>query len=458
MTISIILFRYGGRVGRIALLAALLILLASSAFSAQGGIFPYKIHKTILDNGLAVIIVPYDSPGVVAYYTTVRTGSRNEVEPGHSGFAHFFEHIMFRGTEKYSEEKYNEILKLMGADTNASTSDDVTTFYINASSSALEKIMDLESDRFQNLKYTEPVFRTEAGAILGEYNKNYSVPAQSMFEKLRDTAFTAHTYKHTTMGFLADIKDMPNQYEYSLKFFDRWYRPENCALIIVGDVKPETTLALVKKYYSSWKRGSYKLELPTEPPQTEPKSAHLDWKNRTLPYLVMAYHTPAFNDTSVEGAALDMLSQLVFSEASDLHQKLVIEKQVVDQLGGGAFKRRDPYLFTINARVKNPAQVAEIRAEIEAALAMVQTKPFAPEQLSRVRSYLKYSFVMGLNTPSRIAGQLSNIVQLTGDPASIDRYYALYDRVTPEILMETAKKYFKPENQTVVTLSYGGAK
>ena len=131
---------------------------------------------------------------------------------------------------------------------------------------------------------------------------------------------------------------------------------------------------------------------------------------------------------------------------------------LVDQLGGGASKRRDPYLFTINARVKNPAQVAEIRAEIEAALAMVQTKPFAPEQLSRVRSYLKYSFVMGLNTPSRIAGQLSSIVQLTGDPASIDRYYALYDRDTPEILMETAKKYFKPENQTVVTLSYGGAK
>jgi zinc protease len=458
MTFSIILFRYGRRVGRIALLAALLVLLASPAFSAQSGIFPYKIHKTILDNGLTVIIVPYDSPGVVAYYTTVRTGSRNEVEPGHSGFAHFFEHIMFRGTEKYSEEKYNEILKHMGADTNASTSDDVTTYYINASSTALEKIMDLESDRFQNLKYTEPVFRTEAGAILGEYNKNYSVPAQSMFEKLRDTAFTAHTYKHTTMGFLADIKDMPNQYEYSLKFFDRWYRPENCALIIVGDVKPETTLALVKKYYSSWKRGSYKLELPTEPPQTEPKSAHIDWKNRTLPYLMMAYHTPAFNDTSVEGAALDMLSQLVFSEASDLYQKLVIEKQVVDQMGGGASKRRDPYLFTINARVKNPAQMAEIRAEIEAALAMVQTKPFAPEQFSRVRSYLKYSFVMGLNTPSRIAGQLSSIVQLTGDPASIDRYYALYDRVTPEILMETAKKYFKPENQTVVTLSYGGAK
>ncbi|HEX9137987.1 MAG TPA: pitrilysin family protein, partial [Nitrospirota bacterium] len=412
----------------------------------------------VLDNGLTVIIVPYDSPGVVAYYTVVRTGSRNEVEPGHSGFAHFFEHMMFRGTEKYSEQKYNDTLKSIGADTNASTSDDVTTYYINASSSALETIMDLESDRFQNLKYTEAAFRTEAGSILGEYNKNYSVPFQSIFEKLRDTAFTEHTYRHTTMGFLADIKDMPNQYEYSLKFFDRWYRPENCALVIVGDVKPEATLAMAKKYYANWKRGSFKLEVPNEPGQTTSRSAHIEWKNRTLPYVVLAYHVPAFSDTNLDGPALDMLSQLMVSETSALYQKLVIEKQEVDQLGGGWAKRRDPYLFTISTRVKNLENVAGVRKEIESALEAAQSYPFTEDQLSRVRSFLKYSDVMGLNTPSRIASQLALYVQLAGDPQAVNRYYALYDRVTPAKLEEVAKKYFRPENQTVVTLSFGGAK
>jgi zinc protease len=426
--------------------------------SVGNDIFPFAIHKDVLENGLTVVIVPYDSPGVVAYYTVVRTGSRNEVEPGHSGFAHFFEHMMFRGTEKYSEQKYNDTLKSIGADTNASTSDDVTTYYINASSSALETIIDLESDRFQNLKYTEAAFRTEAGSILGEYNKNYSVPFQSIFEKLRDTAFAEHTYKHTSMGFLADIKDMPNQYEYSLRFFDRWYRPENCGVIIVGDVKPEVTLAMVKKYYSRWKRGSYRLEVSNEPEQTAPRSAHIDWKNRTLPYVVLAYHVPAFSDTGLEGPALDMLSQLMLSESSPLYQKLVIEKQVVDQLGGGWAKHRDPYVFTISGRVKNPEEAMNVKKEIESSLKAAQTQPFTEEQLARVRSFLKYSYAMGLTTPSRIAGQLSLYVQLAGDPQAVNRYYSLYEQVTPEVLQEVAKKYFRPENETVVTLSYGGAK
>ncbi|MGB7622977.1 MAG: pitrilysin family protein [Terriglobia bacterium] len=458
MTLFKLPIQFGRSITALIWFVSICIVLGNSISFPAGDIFPFPIHKDVLENGLTVIIVPYDSPGVVAYYTVVRTGSRNEVEPGHSGFAHFFEHMMFRGTEKYSEQKYNDTLKSIGADTNASTSDDVTTYYINASSSALETIMDLESDRFQNLKYTEAAFRTEAGSIMGEYNKNYSVPFQSIFEKLRDTAFTEHTYRHTTMGFLADIKDMPNQYEYSLKFFDRWYRPENCALIIVGDVKPETTLAMARKYYGGWKRGNFKLEVSPEPGQTASRTAHIDWKNRTLPYVVLAYHVPAFSDSNLDGPALDMLSQLMFSETSALYQKLVIEKQEVDQLGGGWAKRRDPYLFTISTRVKNPENVPNVRKEIEAALGVAETQPFNEEQLARVRSYLKYSYVMGLTTPSRIASQLALYVQLGGDPSAVNRYYALYDRVTPGKLQEVAKHYFRPENQTVVTLSYGGAK
>ncbi|MDD5542506.1 MAG: pitrilysin family protein [Acidobacteriia bacterium] len=434
----------------------LLLTLVGSVSGA--GVFPYTVHKTVLDNGLTVLIVPFDSPGVVAYYTVVRTGSRNEVEPGHSGFAHFFEHMMFRGTEKYPEDKYNDMLKAIGADTNASTTDDFTTYYINASASALDTIMDLESDRFQNLKYSEPAFRTEAGSILGEYNKNNSIPFQSLFEKLRDTAYTTHTYKHTTMGFLADIQDMPNQYEYSLKFFDRWYRPENCVLIIVGDVQSDSTLAMVKKYYGNWKRGTYQLQKTVEPPQTSPRQGHVEWKNRTLPYLVLAYHVPAFSTDNLDGPALDLLSQLVVSETSPLYQKLVIENQQVDFLGGGWGKHRDPYLFTIQTRIKKPADQAAVQKDIEDALQSAQTQLFSEAQLNRARSFLKYSFLMGLNTPSAIARQLTSYAELTADPASMDQYFAMYEQVTPQKLQEVAKRYFKPENQTQITLSTGGAR
>ena len=185
----------------------------------------------------------------------MRTGSRNEVEPGKSGFAHFFEHMMFRGTENYSPDAYNAVIKEMGADSNAFTSDDLTVYHILAGKAALPKIVEIEADRFQHLQYEEPDFQKEARAVLGEYNKNASNPIEKMVETLYDNAFTTHTYKHTTMGFLKDIENMPNELAYSRQFFDRYYRPDNVVILVVGDADPETVFKLVEKRYGGWKRG-----------------------------------------------------------------------------------------------------------------------------------------------------------------------------------------------------------
>jgi hypothetical protein len=212
---------------------------ADQAAPAAPQVFPFAVHGKKLGNGLQVYAIPYDSPGTVAYFTVVRTGSRQEVEAGHSGFAHFFEHMMFRGTESYPTEAYNDVLKRMGADSNAFTTDDYTNYYIIGPAAELETMMEIEADRFQNLEYGEEAFRTEALAILGEYNKNASSPFLPMYERMRELAFTKHTYRHTTMGFLADIEAMPGYYDYSLAFFDRFYRPENSVLLIVGDSTPK---------------------------------------------------------------------------------------------------------------------------------------------------------------------------------------------------------------------------
>src|SRR5260221_1463761 len=278
-------------------------LLAIARDSKETKIFPYQINQVTLDNGLKIVSIPFESPGIVAYYTIVRTGSRNEIEPGKSGFAHFFEHMMFRGTDKYSKDKFTAVLKEIGADNNANTSDDQTIYHTVASSDALETIMDLESDRFMNLKYSEEDFKTEAGAILGEYNKSSSNPFQAIDEKLRDVAFAAHTYKHTTIGFLKDIQDMPNQYQYSITFFDRWYRPENCVVVVVGDFDQEKLITLAKKYYSPWKRGTFTVTIPAEPQQKAAQHVDVPWKAKTLPIFTAAYHGPAFDDKGIDLAA-----------------------------------------------------------------------------------------------------------------------------------------------------------
>src|SRR4051812_42950127 len=244
------------------------LVLAAGAFvaaNAQIKTFPFPYTQEDLPNGLRLVTIPTDSPNLVSIYIVVQTGSRNEIEPGKTGFAHLFEHVMFRGTEKYSPEKYQDVLSRAGAASNASTSDDLTQYYTTFSKEDLPQILAMEADRFQHLKYSPEVFKTETGAVLGEYNKNIGNPVRMLDEKMRETAFTKHPYRHTAMGWLADIQKMPANYEYSLQFFDRYYRPEYTTLVVAGDIDPSAVTALVKKHWGAWPRGKFRAEIPAEP-------------------------------------------------------------------------------------------------------------------------------------------------------------------------------------------------
>jgi len=288
------------------------------AFAAQPAkkILPYDYVQEDLPNGLRLITVPTDYPNIVALYIVVQTGSRNEVEPGHTGFAHLFEHLMFKGTEKIPSSQYDDTLSRIGAASNAYTTDDYTCYHTVFSKEDLDTMLMMEADRFQNLKYSLPEFKTETLAVLGEYNKNSSNPLSKLNEVLSDTAFTTSTYKHTTMGFLKDIQDMPNQFEYSQRFFDRYYRPEYTTILVIGDAKPKATRQMVDKYWGQWKRGSYKPDIPVEPPQDGPRTGHVDWSGPTLPIVTVAFKGPAYNDSTKDTAALDALAFLAFSSKS----------------------------------------------------------------------------------------------------------------------------------------------
>jgi zinc protease len=446
-------------------LSALLVLAAVALAGAAGTLekggsgdaFPYPVHPTRLDNGLTVLVIPYDSPGTLAYYTVVRTGSRDEVEPGHSGFAHFFEHMMFRGTEKYPQQKYNDILKRTGADFNAGTASDLTVYEIVGPASELETFMDLEADRFQNLKYSEEVFRTEALAVLGEYNKSVSSPSLPLLEKLRDLAFEKHTYKHTTIGFLDDVKAMPGYYDYSLRFFERFYRPENSTLVIVGDVEPQRALTLARRYYGGWKPGYKAPAVQAEPPQKAAKKGHIDWPNPTRPYLTLGYHIPAFSTATVDAAVLDIIAELLFSDSAPLYQELVVEKQWVDTLIGYAGSQRDPYLFAIQARVKSEDLVPKVKEAIDRHVAQLQAGQIDAPRLARIKSYLRNEFALSLDTPAAVADEVTYVVSLTGQVEDLNRLYEQYRKVTPADIQRLARQTFRTQNETQVTLSHKAA-
>jgi zinc protease len=422
------------------------------AMKSQGAAFPFLVDEKVFANGLRAYAIHFDSPGLVAYYSVVRTGSRNEVEDGKSGFAHFFEHMMFRGTDKYSQQAYNDVIKTIGADSNAYTSEDLTVYHILAGKTALPRIVEIEADRFQHLKYSEPDFEKESRAVLGEYNKGASSPMQKIYEALYDAAFTKHTYKHTTIGFLKDIEAMPKQFAYSRQFFDRYYRPDNVTLIVVGDVDSEATWRLIEQHYDTWQVGPPRPAVPKEPAQHKEQRVALGWKGATLPTLMMGFHTPGFSTTDVDLPALDVLAELLFAERAPLYKKLVITEQKVESLSGSNDAHVDPNLFTVFARIKKPADIAEVERAIEAEMGRIATQGVDDKTLADVLSHVKYAFAGQLSTADKTANVAAQFVALTGHVDSINAYFSLYDRVTTADIRRVARQYFQPTNRTVVVL------
>lgn len=420
---------------------------------AASKIFPYQYVQEDLPNGLRVITIPTDYPNIVSLYIVVGTGSRNEVEPGKSGFAHLFEHLMFRGTKEFPPEAYQSELQRAGASSNAYTSDDLTAFHTTFSKEDLPRILSMEADRFQHLAVDQAAFKTETLAVLGEYNKNSANPQEKLSETVRATAFKVHTYQHTTMGFLKDVEAMPGEYDYMLKFFDRYYRPEYTTIIVAGDVDPKRVRSLVDERWGDWKRGSYKPPIPAEPPQNGPRTAHVDWPSETLPLIEVAYRGPAYADDSEDTAALDAISRLGFDQTSPLYQKLVIEEQKLDSLGAGGPTNIDPELFGVFARLKHAADLPSVQQQIVATAEGFAEKPVDAGKLEALKEHLRYAFALRMNNSEAIAGTVARYVALRRTPETINRYYDEYAKLTPADIQRVARKYLIERNRTVVTLT-----
>jgi zinc protease len=424
---------------------------------ADASIFPFPYDQHDFSNGLRLVTVPLPFPRAVSLYIVVHAGSRNEVEEGRSGFAHFFEHMMFRGTPAFPPDAYEAVLQETGASSNAYTDDDRTVYHTTITGDDFERILALEADRFQNLSYSVEDFQTEALAVYGEYNKDSTEPANKLLEVLRDTAFDRHTYKHTTMGFLRDIERMPQMYDYSRLFFDRFYRPEYTTLVVAGDVDPAAVRAMTAKHWGAWQRGSYTVHIPSEPPQAGPRQASIPWPTFTLPYLLIAHKAPAYCDQSVDCAALDLLAFLGFSESSALYEKLVLDQQSVDLLWAANSDHLDPFLFTVMVRVKDPARLPSVRQSILATLDAFAARPVDASELEKVKSHLRYRFALQLNNTESIAENLAHYISLRRTPETINRLYRLYGQVTPADLQRVARWIFSESGRTTVALQHEAA-
>jgi len=422
------------------------------AESRENGVFPYAYTVETLENGLTVIMIPMSGSGLMSYYSIVRTGSRDEFEAGKTGFAHFFEHMMFRGTKNYPAAMYDRMVTEMGADANAYTTDDYTAYHLSFAAEDLETVVKLESDRFQNLDYEEAAFQTEAGAVYGEYRKNISNPWQVLFEALLGKAFTRHTYGHTTIGFEEDIKAMPQLYEYSKEFFSRYYRPDNTVLLLAGNFREADAMELIRRHYGDWEAGYQMPDVLAEPAQTAERRVDVVYEGKTLPLLVVSYKGPALDVGDPVMVAGSMLEELLFGETSDIYRTLVLKEQKVQFISADFGFNRDPRLWSIYAMIKDEADIASVRTEIDRTIAQFRSRTVSDRQLADLKKRLKYSFLMGLDTPDKVAGRLARLTAITGGIDVVDRLYAAYDAVTPDDLRAAVERYLADERRTIATL------
>lgn len=431
----------------------MLSLLFCAETSASDGVFPYAVQEKTLPNGLKVYAVAMPSGGLVTYFTVVRAGSRDEVEPGRSGYAHFFEHMMFRGTKRRPGAEYLRLVGELGARANAFTSDDLTAYHLTFHRDDLEKVVDLESDRFQNLDYDLTAFQTEAGAILGEYRIGAANPWFALHEKMQDLAYDVHPYKHTTIGFEADVRAMPEGYDYSREFYRRFYRPENTVILAVGEVDPAEVFALAEKYYGAWPPGYEAPCIASEPPQDAPRRTEIAFRGQTLPILAIGYKGDAFDPDNPDYVAARLLAQLAFGRQSELYKKLVLRDQIVESLQCDVPINRDRPLFDIVAVVKNAADIPIVRESIDRTIEELQSRPVDVEKLDDLKRRNRYGFVMELDTTDKTATALARFIAAAGDIGSVDRLFAASERITPQDIRRAAAKYFIPQRRTEVVLT-----
>jgi zinc protease len=410
-----------------------------------------------LPNGLQVAMVPHDSPGIVAYSTLVRVGSGHDAEPGHSAFAHLFEHLMSRGTRRFPAETRENLLRARGAYQNSFTSCDLTLFTIVSPTDALPVVVEMEADRVQNLLHSRPAYETESRAILGEYRKSLSHPEERMEEALLALAFRKHPYRYPTLGLLEDIRSLPERFEHSHKFFRSFYRPDNAVIFVVGDFDLHKTFELVQKHYGSWSGKAERPALPKESAQTRERRKALTWDAPTKPRLMVGYRAPSLGTDLAAAAAQHVLGAYLFGEGSPLFQELVLERGLVESLGPRYLDARDPRLFSCLVRLRSAEALPLVEKAIHNSVRDLRNGKVDQARVEAAKSNLRYGLLMYLETPARIAEVLALLASATGDPQTANRLFERIAQVTPAELVAFARKYLVKGNRTVVTLVGGPA-
>lgn len=464
------------------LLGAMIMISTSSSVlpakePAAKKFFSFPTQKVTLENGLDVIFIEMPAfKNVLSFNMLVLTGARNETEKGKTGFAHLFEHIMFRHKYNGVVNGYDDAINKLGAFNNAWTWFDVTYYHPVTFTANLEPkklpdgtvvpgLLELEASRFTQLAFDRKIFQTEAGAVLGEYRKSATDPGLAMDEKLLELMYPNHSYGHTTIGYLNDVQDMPNHYDYAVWFYDTFYRPNNCVLVVAGDVRSDELLPKIRAAFGGWQPKPTPPVDVQDPPQTSEKRGHVEWDAQVPPRVNVAHKGPRFATGSKETAVGMILPELLVSESAPLYRKLRYEKKTVSALSMNAqsYQGFDPRPIECEARLyleqfkeKGDAYIEEVVQDIKSGLEDLKkfsSDPQAAKVLETVKSKFKYDFLAAMDSPASVASTFAWYYRFERDPDVLDKLIAAIEQLSPSDIDAFASKYFVENNRVIITMA-----
>ena len=422
------------------------LLVLAVSFSASG---QKKIEFTEfdLDNGLHVILHQDNSTPIVAVSILYHVGSKNE-DPERTGFAHFFEHLLFEGSKNVERGQFDKLITNAGGVNNANTSNDRTFYYEILPSNQLELGLYLESERLLHAKIDDIGVETQREVVKEERRQRVdNQPYGTVIEEIVKRAYTVHPYRWTTIGSLQHLNEA--SMDEFMAFYETFYVPGNATLSIAGDIDIEETKGLVYKYFDEIPAGK---EVPrpdiVEPPQTA-EIRDVVFDEVQLPAVIAAYHMPA--QGTDDYYALEMLSQLLSGgQSSRLNKSLVDEQQVALFSGAFPFSSEDPGLYITFAVANLGIDISALEKSMEDEIDKVKNELISEKEFQKIRNQIENNFVTGNSRVVGIAESLANYHVYFGDANLINTEIDRYMKVTREDIQNVARKYLDKNNRVLL--------
>ncbi|SMG29364.1 Predicted Zn-dependent peptidase [Marivirga sericea] len=401
-----------------------------------------------LDNGMHVILHQDNSTPIVVVSVMYHVGSKNE-NPERTGFAHFFEHLLFEGSKNIERGQFDKYITNAGGVNNANTSSDRTYYYELLPSNQLKLGLWLESERLMHAQIQEIGVETQREVVKEEKRQRYdNQPYGTILPEIMKRAYTEHPYRWTPIGSL-DHLNAASLDEF-VEFYETFYVPENATLSIAGDIEIEEAKKLIEDYFGPIPRGEQEIPRPdiVEPEQKEEVRDTI-YDNIQLPAVIQAYHMPA--QGTEDSYALEMLSTaLSGGQSARMYKSLVDEQQKALQVAAIPFSSEDPGLYLLFGLPTIGGDLKELENAMDAEIQKVQEELISDQEFEKIRNQKENDFISGNSTMAGIAESLANYHVYYGDADLINKEIERYMKVTKEDIRRVAKEYLTEDNRVVL--------